>query len=438
MKSFSSLPTRLLSGRSRDILLIPHGFSGIALAVTAVLTISTGLCWADDLSASASSTQGQHITGTTSASVTGSQSSATATVGYGSVILDASAVSNNTAHPICLASGSWLDTITINNASLTGQTGTAAITFYLNGGFDLNSTAYNSTSNFIDAYYDASQGSGGTGAHFEINTGTEYLPTIGSTPSFTHDYSFTFGTPFTINPGASLHAASGSNGGTSNVHFAMSQVGMSVTANSNPTAYTSSSNAGSSAATIVSNGNSFAGFTLTDSGFNTHSTAVSILDGIATADRNPNASFVAPPSGSSSTIIGDVVDLSGFGSTPGQATDTFTAEVSYTDADAITLFGSANNLVLKWYDPASCTWKLATDGNFGGTPHFAGDGAYNPLLDNHLGYYGVDTANHSVWAVVNHNSLFAVGELSAAPEPSRALLLIFGSMGLLMRRRRGI
>ncbi len=33
--------------------------------------------------------------------------------------------------------------------------------------------------------------------------------------------------------------------------------------------------------------------------------------------------------------------------------------------------------------------------------------AYNPTTDFHLGYYGIDTTNHKVWAVINHNSLFA-------------------------------
>lgn len=437
MRPFISLSTRYLYELNRNALRFHRGSPGTMLAIVAALAVSNGLCRADDLSARASGTSPSQVdTGTTGASVSGSQGSATATVNYGSVTLDASAVSTSTAHPLYVSSGSWLDTITINNAALTGQTGTATFTFSVSGGFDLNTTAYNSAINYAEAFYDASQGSGGTAVHFEINTGTEFLPTIGSTPFFTHDYDFTFGTPFTINPGAGVRASGGSTGGTANVNFTLSQVSMSVTANGDPTPYTSSSNTGSSAATAVSSGSSFAGFTLTDTGFNTHSTVVSILDGTATADRNPNASFVAPPAGISSTIIGDVVDLSGFGSMPGQATDIFAAEVSFAATEAIAKFGSVDRLALEWLDPSTNTWKLATEGNFGGTPFFAGDGAYDPLVDNHLGYYGIDTTNNTVWAVVNHNSLFAVGELASAPEPSRALLLVFGSVGLLMRRRR--
>ena len=42
-----------------------------------------------------------------------------------------------------------------------------------------------------------------------------------------------------------------------------------------------------------------------------------------------------------------------------------------------------------------------------------------------LGSYGVDTTGHDVWAVVNHNSQFAV-----VPEPSTLLLAVLGLMGL--------
>ena len=80
----------------------------------------------------------------------------------------------------------------------------------------------------------------------------------------------------------------------------------------------------------------------------------------------------------------------------------------------------------------SCGRPLA----FGGTPFFAGYGAYNPATDNILGYYGNDTADNYVWAVINHNSQFAVGQISASPEPSRALLLLAGLSAVMLRRRR--
>jgi threonine dehydrogenase-like Zn-dependent dehydrogenase len=42
-----------------------------------------------------------------------------------------------------------------------------------------------------------------------------------------------------------------------------------------------------------------------------------------------------------------------------------------------------------------------------------------------LGDYGVNTANHTVWAVVDHNSDFGV-----VPEPSTLALLGAGAIGL--------
>ena len=62
-------------------------------------------------------------------------------------------------------------------------------------------------------------------------------------------------------------------------------------------------------------------------------------------------------------------------------------------------------------------WLPAVEGNFGSTNDtFLGVEAWNG--DMTLGDWGVNTANHTVWAVVNHNSDFAV-----VPEPSTLVLL---------------
>jgi uncharacterized membrane protein len=93
-------------------------------------------------------------------------------------------------------------------------------------------------------------------------------------------------------------------------------------------------------------------------------------------------------------------------------------------------------------------WQNATMGDFG--TGLAGDvfqnyqGSWdsfavaNSITDsnvgNFLGSYGVDVADHTVWAVVNHNSQFAV-----VPEPSSLILLAIGglaSAGLAIRKRR--
>ncbi len=78
-------------------------------------------------------------------------------------------------------------------------------------------------------------------------------------------------------------------------------------------------------------------------------------------------------------------------------------------------------------------WELAVLGNFGSNnDHFVGVGSWND--DTTLGDWGVNTSNHTVWAVLDHNSDFAV-----TPEPSTLTLLAAGAVGLAgfaWRRRR--
>jgi hypothetical protein len=85
---------------------------------------------------------------------------------------------------------------------------------------------------------------------------------------------------------------------------------------------------------------------------------------------------------------------------------------------------------LGWFDAPANQWSLAVAGNTGGSPFFAGDGAYDPGSDFVLGRYGVDTANNTVWAVVNHNSDFAV-----VPEPSTSVLMTLALFFILKRLR---
>jgi len=96
------------------------------------------------------------------------------------------------------------------------------------------------------------------------------------------------------------------------------------------------------------------------------------------------------------------------------------------------LFG--DDVALGWFDSDSGEWTLAVNGNTGedNTPTFI-DGAYDADFDFHLGYYGVDAATHTVWAVVNHNSDFAA--VQAVPEPGTCALVGVGLAALLLRRR---
>jgi hypothetical protein len=86
---------------------------------------------------------------------------------------------------------------------------------------------------------------------------------------------------------------------------------------------------------------------------------------------------------------------------------------------------------LGWYDPASMLWVNAVQGNFGGTNFFAGDHAYQPATDFSLGTWGVDTAGGTVWAVLNHNSDFAVTGTAAVPESGSGMLLFVGVTAVL-------
>jgi hypothetical protein len=80
-------------------------------------------------------------------------------------------------------------------------------------------------------------------------------------------------------------------------------------------------------------------------------------------------------------------------------------------------------------------WTNAVFGNFTGTPFYAGTGGYSSITDALIvGHYGVDVANNRVWAVLDHNSIFAV-----VPEPSTFAMLLIGSAGLwLVRRKRSV
>jgi hypothetical protein len=97
----------------------------------------------------------------------------------------------------------------------------------------------------------------------------------------------------------------------------------------------------------------------------------------------------------------------------GTNTDPVVIQIKYDPLKAAELFGGETALRLAWLNSAAGQWVLATLGNAGGGPQFF-NRAYNPATDFQLGNYGLDPANDVVWAVVNHNSEFAV---TALPDP---------------------
>jgi autotransporter-associated beta strand protein len=105
---------------------------------------------------------------------------------------------------------------------------------------------------------------------------------------------------------------------------------------------------------------------------------------------------------------------------------------------------AAQDVYLGWFDPASTSWVNAIDGNFGGASSFF-QGSWGDYLAatpgatpaSALGVYGHDPASSTVWAVVDHNSDFAV---IVVPEPGTLALAGLGltvaiATGLRHRRR---
>jgi fibronectin-binding autotransporter adhesin len=134
-------------------------------------------------------------------------------------------------------------------------------------------------------------------------------------------------------------------------------------------------------------------------------------------------------------LVSDVVNLTGMGNAGGTGfTDTFILQMSYNEAllDGFESFGvTEGNIVIAWKDGSN--WVNAVNGNStpGGT-YFANQ-AYN-AASRSLGDYGIDPTNNVVWAVLNHNSEFAV-----IPEPSTLVLgglALLGFAGAGLRRRR--
>ena len=93
---------------------------------------------------------------------------------------------------------------------------------------------------------------------------------------------------------------------------------------------------------------------------------------------------------------------------------------------------------MEWLDPTDGMFKDAFLGNsdHGASSQFI-PGPYVSPVDFQLGNYGVDPINHTVWAVVDHNSEFVVGNIQAVPEPCglSAVLVGFGVLTLHRFRR---
>jgi len=195
----------------------------------------------------------------------------------------------------------------------------------------------------------------------------------------------------------------------------------------------SSTNATSSIETEVASGAAFRTGTTGNLTSNfasaTPNTTASILGGNATAVRTLSMSFSGTSAATNDgTRKSDVFSLSG------SSTDRFVLQLSTTGLVGTDFVGWLNG----------STWVNAVSGNTGNNASLAQQGylgsfsafqtTYGSTLSNYVGAYGVDATAGSAWAVLNHNSGFAV-----VPEPSTWALLA-GSLTFMMvmrRRRRG-
>ncbi|MDD4889672.1 MAG: PEP-CTERM sorting domain-containing protein, partial [Phycisphaerae bacterium] len=147
------------------------------------------------------------------------------------------------------------------------------------------------------------------------------------------------------------------------------------------------------------------------------------------------------------TLFSNVVRVSGMandGSGSG-LTDKFVLQMTYEDwllelpprpAGYEASLAAAGNLFLGWRD-GSGAWVNATAGNVNNvaSPDQNVQGPWN-LTYTDVGDWGVDTTTNVVWAVLDHNSDFAI---ATVPEPVTLAFLALGGLsmaGVTLRRRR--
>lgn len=167
-----------------------------------------------------------------------------------------------------------------------------------------------------------------------------------------------------------------------------------------------------------------------------------LLDGTASAQADVTMAWRTRTAAekASGGLVSEVLGLSGVAPTGAvrggsHATDLFVLQISYDPAQLLSASGlteaqaAAQGLVaLGALDlgvdgvrgTADDRWGRAVDGDFGGVPLFVGDRPYDSTFFV-LGDYGVNTSAHVAWAVLNHNSEFAV---VVVPEPSTVTLLL--------------
>ncbi|MEO7933945.1 MAG: hypothetical protein ABIT76_12390 [Chthoniobacterales bacterium] len=343
-----------------------------------------------------------------SPSVSGTYGSSSVAASMGAVAVDLDLAGRPTGSDSATSGATWKEDYTILGGS---GAGTANFTFSLTGTFTagnlIGSDQVNYGANAFGNSLDSAQYQSG-------NVLSGVLPP----QTYTVPVAFTYGTPFTVSGGLSGGANLSGSVGFGHIHMALRETGFTVAGGN----YTASSAGGTSRGGTFASGADYTGFTLANSVG--HTTTATLVGGTAGADRDISLNFLSP--NGSLQAASDIVDVKG------PLTDVFVLQLNYDLAAANTLFGGDNGLFLAWFDTATGVWKNAVAGNEGGTSTFF-NRAYNPLTDFSLGNWGIDTTAHNVWAVVNHNSEYAV---TASPTPEPASWLLLGCSGLVLGYRR--
>ena len=336
---------------------------------------------------------------------------------YGSCHMDGSAAAVESAPEGTLgaaganAGAGWTNQMTINSPGMDGQTATVRITLHASG--DASGATSSPYANFSVSYnysvFDPYQNGIGFSGNWDATNG--WTGDGAPTRTFTFDATCTFGQPCEITHSASFSVSAGTGEpdfgdpqscntqGNGSLGFSGGSVQVLDPNNDNqPVTYTMTSNVGCGAGQVLQAGAPYGGFNVTNCADGRFGSTFQLLDGTASQNTNVTANFVAPPEIEAAS---DVVDLKG---TDG---DLQVIQIDW-DPPKLNFLGPLVYLDFCFLPIAHGTkWTSATLGNYSGPPPTFFDRAYNPATDFHLGYYGIDQANHKVWAVINHNSLFA-------------------------------
>jgi hypothetical protein len=294
----------------------------------------------------------------------------------------------------------WHDLVTITTSL--GATGTAHITMFFEGG------ASGSPIDQLNVGYNIGGNLNGGGSLFLYSYGDFGNGQWQGTPApatFTYDVGFNSGQEFDLGYAVSTvcYASSSypdyASPASANVTAALHSGGFTVVdAENHPVNFTAESKTGSSRGQVTPQGGAYGGFSVTNHALDRLGSTFQLIDGTASSDRNVVANFVAPVDIRAGS---DVVNLTG---TDG---DLQVVQIDW-DPPTMNLIGPLAYLEVAFLPLGGHgRWESAVLGNYQGPPPTPFTRAYNPATDFHLGYYGIDQANHKVWAVINHNSLFA-------------------------------